>query len=136
MTSPSRHGQRAETLGFNPQGHIELAPEILEGDSGGQFDDFRLRKVLPDPGEQAIIHSLTGDRHLLGELQGEAFSVGKERAVPTLDGGAVGVDFGGIEETAERLSIPCEHLPENRVVVVRFMEGEQDRPQKCTISAR
>src|SRR5512145_950811 len=52
--------QRAEPLRLDTERDVELRPEVLEGDGGGQLDDLRLAEVRAHPREQLVAHSPTG----------------------------------------------------------------------------
>src|SRR3989304_4823427 len=63
------HGDRAEPLGLDAEGGVELATEVLYGDGGRELHDLRLGEVLADAIEQFVRHVGGVPRDLFGVLQ-------------------------------------------------------------------
>src|SRR5436190_24391182 len=73
--------EQAEALGFDAEGRVEFAAEVLQRDRGGQLDDLRLAVMLLQSREECIIDILAGDRHALGVFERDLFSFGEQRTV-------------------------------------------------------
>jgi len=55
---------QAEALRFDAEGAVELAVEVLEADPAGQFDEFGVREVILEAGEELLIDVLVAARDL------------------------------------------------------------------------
>ena len=73
--------EHAEPLRLDPEGHVELRPEVLERDRGGQLHDLRLGEVSAHPREELVADPAIGDRHRLSERDGGALGLGVESAL-------------------------------------------------------
>src|SRR5918992_212320 len=69
----ARLRENAEPLGFDAEGDVELAAEVLEGDGRRQLHDLGLGESGPHAREQLVRHLAAGD--------GDGFGIAESRAL-------------------------------------------------------
>jgi hypothetical protein len=74
----------AEPVGLYPEEVVELAPIVLQGDGGRQFDQLFLRELPLKLPEELIAHLAARNRHTLSRLKDQSLPATVERALPPL----------------------------------------------------